>query len=136
LSGKLFGPMGVAYIYAILASLVVALTVTPALSLFLTRGHEEVEPQRPMIVAAAAILTIAGLAAAFLLPTQFLPELREAHYLAHFELMPGTSIQESSRIGNIATKKLLELPYVRTEAQRVGRAEADDPFGPQSSELE
>jgi CzcA family heavy metal efflux pump len=157
LSGKLFGPMGLAYIYAILASLVVALTVTPALSLFLTRGHEEVEEQRPMIVklrdryeallarverrrtivvAAAAILTIAGLSAVFFLPTQFLPELREAHYLAHFELMPGTSIQESSRIGNIATKKLLELPYVRTVAQRVGRAEADDVFGPQSSELE
>jgi CzcA family heavy metal efflux pump len=157
LSGKLFAPMGIAYIYAILASLVVALTVTPALSLFLTRGHDEVEEQRPMIVklrtryeallarverrrpivvAAAAIITIAGLAAVFFLPTQFLPELREAHYLAHFELMPGTAIQESSRIGNIATKKLLELPYVRSVAQRVGRAEADDPFGPQSSELE
>jgi Cu/Ag efflux pump CusA len=70
------------------------------------------------------------------LPTQFLPQLREAHYLAHFELMPGTSLQESSRIGDIATKRLLELPYVRTVAQRVGRAEADDVFGPQSSELE
>jgi CzcA family heavy metal efflux pump len=154
LSGKLFGPMGVAYIFAILASLVVALTVTPALSLFLTRGHEQqrpmigrlrtnyesllarVERRRGMVMIGAAILTLAGLAAMFFLPTQFLPELREAHYLAHFELMPGTSIQESSRIGNIATKKLLELPYVRTVAQRVGRAAADDPFGPQSSELE
>jgi Cu/Ag efflux pump CusA len=95
-----------------------------------------IERRRTIVVAAAAILTIAGLAAVFFLPTQFLPELREAHYLAHFELMPGTSIQESSRIGNIATKKLLELPYVRTVAQRVGRAEADDVFGPQSSELE
>jgi CzcA family heavy metal efflux pump len=155
LSGKLFGPMGVAYIFAILASLIVALTVTPALSLFLTGAEHasgapritklrnkyeallaRVERRRILVTIVAAILTLAGLAAVFFLPTQFLPELREAHYLAHFELMPGTSIQESSRIGDIATKKLLELPYVRTVAQRVGRAAADDVFGPQSSELE
>ncbi|HKR66450.1 MAG TPA: efflux RND transporter permease subunit [Thermoanaerobaculia bacterium] len=156
LAGKLFAPMGIAYILAILASLVVALTVTPALALLLTRDDDTAD-QRPMIVrlraryesllarverrsrvviTIAAILTVAGLAAVALLPTQFLPQLREAHYLAHFELMPGTSLQESSRIGNIATRKLLELPYVRTVAQRVGRAEADDVFGPQSSEIE
>ncbi|HUR81435.1 MAG TPA: efflux RND transporter permease subunit, partial [Thermoanaerobaculia bacterium] len=157
LSGKLFTPMAVAYILAIVASLVVALTVTPALSLLLSRGGDATEEQRPVVarlraryesllasverrrapvLAAAALLTAAGLAAVFVLPTQFLPQLREAHYLAHFELMPGTSIAESSRIGDVATRKLLELPYVRTVAQRVGRAEADDVFGPQSSELE
>jgi len=156
LSGKLFAPMGIAYILAIVASLMVALTVTPALSLLLTR-HDEAMEQRPAIVkirrkyeallirveqrkgiviALAAVLTAAALAAILLLPTQFLPQLREAHYLAHFELMPGTSIQESTRIGNIATRRLLELPFVRSVAQRVGRAEADDVFGPQSSELE
>ncbi len=157
LSGKLFRPMAIAYILAILASLVVALTVTPALALTLSRAsdaqHEQrgwiarlraryeslltrVEQRRTIVILVAAALTIAGVALVFLLPTQFLPELREAHYLAHIELMPGTSIAESSRIGNIATKKLLELPYVRSVAQRVGRAEADDVFGPQSSELE
>ena len=157
LSGKLFAPMGVAYILAILASLVVALTVTPALSLLLSRNADAMEEQRPIIirlrgryesllarveerwravVLVAAVLTIAGLCVMPFLPTQFLPELREAHYLAHLELMPGTSIAESSRIGAIATRRLLELPYVRSVAQRVGRAEADDVFGPQSSELE
>jgi CzcA family heavy metal efflux pump len=156
LSGKLFGPMGVAYILAILASLVVALTVTPALALLLTRHGGGSDAARPIIVrlrnryesllarvdahvriviAAAAVLTL-GIGAVVFLPTQFLPELREAHYLAHLELMPGSSIQESSRLGGIATKRLLELPYVRSVAQRVGRAEADDVFGPQSSELE
>jgi CzcA family heavy metal efflux pump len=156
LSGKLFAPMGIAYILAIVASLIVALTVTPALSLLLTRNDEAME-QRPaivkirgkyealltrverrkgMVMAIAAVLTASALAAALLLPTQFLPQLREAHYLAHFELMPGTSIQESTRIGDIATRRLLELQFVRSVAQRVGRAEADDVFGPQSSELE
>lgn len=157
LSGKLFAPMGVAYIFAILASLVVALTVTPAMSLLLFRGSHASERERPvvtklrtryesllgrveqrqtLVIIVTAVLTIAGLATVALLPTQFLPELREAHYLAHLELTPGTSIEESARIGAVATRKLLELPYVRSVAQRVGRAEADDVFGPQSSELE
>lgn len=154
LSGKLFRPMAVAYILAILASLIVALTVTPALALLIgTESGEQrplitrlrmryesllarVERKRVIVIIAAAILTIAGIATLTLLPTQFLPGLREAHYIAHVELMPGTSIAESSRIGAIATKRLLDLPYVRSVAQRVGRAEADDVFGPQSSELE
>lgn len=157
LSGKLFGPMGIAYILAILASLVVAMTVTPALCLLLTRDHDAATEERPIIArlrvryeamlarverhwrigaVTAILLTIVGLALAPFLPTQFLPELREAHYLAHMELMPGSSVAESSRIGAIASRKLRELPYVRSVAQRVGRAEADDVFGPQSSELE
>lgn len=157
LAGKLFAPMGFAYICAILASLVVALTVTPALSLILSRGSEEmeqprrftaglrqryeqllerVEQHRGIVIGVAVILTIAGLALLPFLPSQFLPELREAHYLAHLEMIPGTSIEESTRIGAIATARLRRLPFVRTVAQRVGRAEADDVFGPQSSELE
>lgn len=156
LSGKLFAPMALAYIFAILASLVVALTVTPALALMLARNHEAGEPprwvvrtraryesvllwverRRVVVVLIAALLTIAGIALLFFLPSQFLPELREGHYLAHMELVSGSSIAESSRVGNIATKRLLALPFVRSVAQRVGRAESDDVFGPQSSELE
>jgi CzcA family heavy metal efflux pump len=156
LSGKLFAPMALAYIFAILASLIVALTVTPALALLLTRRHDAGEPprwvsrireryevllaaierRRTVVVLVAAVLTIAGIALVLILPSQFLPELREGHYLAHMELAPGSSIAESSRIGNIATKRLLALPFVRSVAQRVGRAESDDVFGPQSSELE
>jgi CzcA family heavy metal efflux pump len=156
LSGKLFAPMALAYIFAILASLVVALTVTPALALLLTRSHESdapprwvtslrtryeaflgrVEKRSKIVVATCAVLTAAGLVVVFILPTEFLPELREGHYLAHMELAAGSSIAESSRVGNIATRRLLALPFVRSVAQRVGRAESDDVFGPQSSELE
>jgi CzcA family heavy metal efflux pump len=156
LSGKLFAPMALAYIFAILASLVVALTVTPALALMLTRSHEVDEPPRwvtrlrehyatllgrvemrsKVVIAVCSILTAAGLVVIFILPTEFLPELREGHYLAHMELAVGSSIAESTRVGNIATARLLKLPFVRSVAQRVGRAESDDVFGPQSSELE
>lgn len=156
LSGKLFAPMALAYIFAILASLVVALTVTPALALLLTRSHESDEPprwvtrlrdryarllgrvegRRRLVIAASALLTLAGLVLVTILPSEFLPELREGHYIAHMELPPGSSLAESSRVGNIATRRLLALPFVRSVAQRVGRAESDDVFGPQSSELE
>ncbi|MEA2463180.1 MAG: hypothetical protein QOJ98_927, partial [Acidobacteriota bacterium] len=156
LSGKLFAPMALAYIFAILASLVVALTVTPALALLLTRSHEADQPPRwvnrlrsrytqllarvetrgKAVIAVCAVVTVAGLASVFFLPTEFLPELREGHYLAHMELAPGSSLAESTRLGNIATARLLALPFVRSVAQRVGRAESDDVFGPQSSELE
>jgi CzcA family heavy metal efflux pump len=156
LSGKLFAPMALAYIFAILASLVVALTVTPALALLLMRSHEADQPPRwvlrlrerytalltrveqhgQAVMAGCALVTAAGLALVLFLPTEFLPELREGHYLAHMELAPGSSLAESTRVGNIATARLLALPFVRSVAQRVGRAESDDVFGPQSSELE
>jgi CzcA family heavy metal efflux pump len=156
LSGKLFAPMALAYIFAILASLVVALTVTPALALLLTKSHEADEPpryvtrlreryaallarveaRRTIVIIVASVLTLAGLAVTLILPTEFLPELREGHYLAHMELVAGSSLAESSRVGTIATRRLLQLPFVRSVAQRVGRAESDDVFGPHSSELE
>src|SRR5262249_47293625 len=66
----------------------------------------------------------------------FLPELHENHYLVHMEAAPGTSIEESSRIGVIAQRELMKLPFIRYVGQRVGRAESDDVYGPQSSEIE
>ena len=155
LAGRLFAPMGLAYIYAILASLVVALTVTPALCALLLRGTEEherafltrlkgayrsllvrVERFPNEVIGAVAFVTIGGLALFPLLGRTFLPELHENHYLIHLEAAPGTSIEESSRLGAIAQRELLKLPFVREVGQRVGRAASDDVYGPQSSELE
>jgi len=70
------------------------------------------------------------------IPQAFLPELREGHYIVHMETAPGTSIAESMRIGNAITRELRALPFVRTVAQRVGRASSDDVYGTHSSELE
>jgi Cu/Ag efflux pump CusA len=70
------------------------------------------------------------------LPQSFLPELHEGHYLVHMETAPGTSIDESLRIGSAVTHELLTLPFVRTVAQRVGRAATDDVYGTHTSELE
>ncbi len=157
LAGRLFAPMGLAYIFSILASLLVALTVTPALAALLLRGNvierEErswlvhmksgyrrilmrVEQDPGAVIGAVAFVTIVGLAMYPLLGKTFLPDLHENHYLLHMEAAPGTSIAESSRIGMIAQRELMKLPFVRYVGQRVGRAESDDVYGPQSSEIE
>jgi CzcA family heavy metal efflux pump len=158
LAGRLFAPLGVAYILAILASLVVALTITPALCLVLL-GRRRLQEQEPPVVqwlkaryrallleverspraviGSVVLLTVAGLATLPFFGGGFLPELREGHFIVHMSAVPGTSLQESLRLGRQVTFELLKIPYVRSVAQRVGRAErADDILGTQDSEFE
>jgi CzcA family heavy metal efflux pump len=156
-SGRLFSPLGVAYILATLASLLVALTVTPALCsvLLVNRALPEKEPplihwlkgkyhallirverNHRSIIAAVTVLTLAGLSALPFFGGSFLPELKEGHFIVHMAAAPGTSLQESLRIGRQVTTELLKLPFVRTVAQQVGRAEkADDTWGTHYSEF-
>ncbi len=157
LSGRFFSPLALAYILAVLASLAVALTVTPALGLLLLAGRHEdrVEPRlarwmreryvsvlgqverRPgWAVAVVGLVAALGLAALPFLKTELLPAFREGHFIAHVTAAPGTSIAQSSLLGDAVTRALLELPDVRSVAQRVGRAESDDTFGPNESEME
>ncbi len=156
-AGRLFAPLGVSYILAIMASLAVALTVTPALCLsFLGFRHVnekeppvmtwlkaryerilsrvEKRPRTALIIAGA--LTVCGLAILPFLGGGFIPELREGHFIIHMSAVPGTSLGESLRIGHQVTNELRKLPAVRSISQRVGRAEkADDIFGSHYSEF-
>ena len=156
-AGRLFAPLGVAYIAAILASLAVALTVTPAPALTLlphdaeatepalqTRlkahygrllTHVERQPRR--IIAGVALACVAGLAALFFLRGEFLPQLREGHYIVHMRLQPGASLEASEALGPRITDALLKVPGVRSVAQRTGRASRiEDPAPIFSSEFE
>lgn len=159
LAGNLFGPLGVAYIWAILASLIVALTVTPALSLILL-GRRDLPAQEPPIVhwlkrryealllrmerapralvpATVGLLVIAGFGALFFLSSSFLPELREGNITVHMTAVPGTSLDESLRLGDRLTQALLQIPSVRSVAQRAGRAElGTDTMGTHESEID
>lgn len=159
-AGRLFGPLGIAYIFAVLASLAVALTVTPALSMLLLTGkagrNEEREPplmrwsrrryeallgaigRYPKLVMMTAVaLTIAGAAMLPFFGGTFLPELREGHLILHVSAIPGTSLDETLRIGKLMTDALVAIPGVRSVAQHAGRAEAGvDTVGPHSSEFE
>ncbi|WP_027551123.1 efflux RND transporter permease subunit [Bradyrhizobium sp. Cp5.3] len=160
IAGRLFGPLGIAYIFAVLASLAVALTVTPALSMLLLVGRtgEQRLHEPPavrwsrryyqallrrigrfpkLVMTAAAALTIAGAAMLPFFGGTFLPDLREGHLILHVSAIPGTSLDESLRIGKLMTDTLRQIPGIRRVAQHAGRAEAGiDTVGPHSSEFE
>jgi CzcA family heavy metal efflux pump len=158
IAGSLFAPLGIAYILAVIASLVVALTVTPAMAMALiARGQlKSSEPplmrwsktryrvllqglaRRPRgLIAFTVALALAAVAALPFFGGSFVPELKEGHFTVHMSAVPGTSIAESLRIGALVTNALHELPQVRLVAQRVGRAEkGDDTWGTHYSESE
>lgn len=158
IGGKLFAPLGVAYILAILSSLVVAMTLTPALCLLLlSRGRLAVEAppfvrrmtppylavlrrieRRPTgVLAATAIVIAGGLSTIPLLSGEFVPSLKEGHYVVHMTAVPGTSEQETLRIGTQLTRALLKVDGVQSVAQWVGRSQnGADTFGPHYSEFE
>jgi CzcA family heavy metal efflux pump len=158
LAGRIFAPLGIAYILSILASLVVALTVTPALSMLVLGKHpprreeppfirwlkrryvfllERIERIPGLVIGFVVVSTICGIAALPFFSTSYLPELREGHYILHMQAVPGTSLEESLRSGREVTAALLKLPFVRSVSQRVGRAElSDDTWGPHYSEVD
>ena len=157
-AGRLFAPLGIAYILAVLASLVVALTATPALSMLLLAhrplGHDEPPlmqrskqryrgilarlAARPgALVLAAVSITLAACATLPFFGASFIPELKEGHFVVHMAAVPGTSLAESLRMGTRVTDALRQLPQVRSVTQHAGRAElGDDIWGTHYSEFD
>ncbi len=157
-AGRLFAPLGYSYILAILMSLLVALTLTPALCQVLLHGHVSEDSDPPLIrwlkpryaklldwvmryfrmVALACVIACAlGIAAFWRLEHKFLPELREGHFIVHTASVPGTSLQESIRVGTLLTERFMDIPGVESVSQWVGRAERGaDTYGSHYSEYE
>jgi CzcA family heavy metal efflux pump len=157
IAGRLFAPIGYAYILAILMSLLVAVTVTPALCYILlkTGKTDRVPPlirvlqpryaallrsvaQRPKAAAwISATVCGIGFLALTTLGGEFLPQLREGHYIIHTTSLPGTSLNESLRIGGLLTRQFLAMPEVESVSQWAGRAERGaDTYGSHYSEYE
>lgn len=157
-AGRLFAPLGISYILAILASLVTALTVTPALC-HLLLGHAHLESRDPPLirwskpaygwvldrlarVPGLTLLMSVGICAigVLLLPGlggRFLPELREGHYIVHTTAMPGTSLRETIRLGTELQRRFREIDGVLSVSQFAGRAERSaDTFGSHYAEYE
>lgn len=160
-AGRLFSPLGVSYILAILMSLLVALTLTPALCfLFLGNDSKSLkQSQEPplikwikpyyqaalhwvttyfkWVVLSSLVICLVGLLTFLNLDNKFLPELREGHYIVHTTSIPGTSLKESIRIGSQLTKQFLKISGVESVSQWAGRAERGaDTFGSHYSEYE
>lgn len=157
-AGKMFAPLGFAYISAIMASLVVALTLTPALC-YLMLGHAKLESEDPplirvikrgyvrmlrgieghykLTVGLVTLLIALGLGILPLFKSQFIPNLNEGHFILHMTAVPGTSERESLRIGERVAGTLAKIDGIQSVAQWVGRAQnGADTFGTHYSEFE
>jgi HME family heavy-metal exporter len=144
--GRLFAPLGIAYIAAILASLLVAVTLTPVLGSYAFGGGAPPRerawlgalkrwylralgrllraPRLPLLL---ALLLLAGAAAlAMQLPRAFLPEFNERSLTANLLLRPGVSLQTADEIGLAAERLALQVPEVASVGRRTGRAEQDE----------
>jgi CzcA family heavy metal efflux pump len=156
LSGSFFRPLAEAYVLAVLASLVVALTLTPAMALILLPGApEEREPRlvtrlkeryrgrlpgfldRPKRVAQGfGIALVASAVLAVFLGEEFLPDFQERDFLMHWVEKPGTSLDAMRRITIRVSRELRAIPGVRNFGSHIGRAEvADEVVGPNFTEL-
>lgn len=157
LQGSFFSPLALSYILAILTSLLVALTVTPALSLLFFGGgvrsaHEprlqttlkahyrrlllRISRHRGPVIVAVAVLCALALARIPFLGGGFLPEFREGHFVLQVSSAPGTSLEEMMRVGGRISRALLAQGDIATVEQQVGRAElGEDPWGPHRSEF-
>lgn len=160
IEGKLFAPLGIAYITSIVASLFVSLTVTPALCSYLLgnkpkneKAHEsglvrwlkkqdtkllDFGLSRPkQIVAISGFLIAISLVVVPFFGTEFLPPFNEGSFTINLSTSAGTSLEESNKIGTIAEKIILRVPEVRFVSRRTGRAELDEHVEPVSnSEIE
>lgn len=158
IAGKLFSPLAEAYVLSTLASLGVALLVTPAAaSVLLVRGHRARPDgglvkflkaryeatlyhlvERPALLAVGGaglfVLTAAGVP---FLSGEFIPAFQESGFIVHMVGLPGTALADSVRVGKDVTGRLLRIPGVISASQRAGRAElADEVSGPESSEFD
>jgi CzcA family heavy metal efflux pump len=175
IEGKIFAPLGIAYITSIVASLFVSLTVTPVLCSYLLKSvgtkrestkkswwskvfnsehaedstlvkwlktqdtkvlHWGLSHSKPVIVV-AGIIIVASISIVPFFGTEFLPPFNEGSFTINLSAPPGTSLEESNKIGTMAEKLMMKVPEVEYVSRRTGRAELDEHVEPVSnSEIE
>ncbi len=159
IEGRLFAPLGQAYIISILASLVVSITLTPVMAYYLLPSLKRLDEHESWLVRnlkrgnrallrwsfahPRTLMTGTGLGvllaviAAIALPRAFLPPFNEGTLTINTLFQPGISLAESHRIGLVAEKLIMEVPEAKLVARRTGRAELDEHAeGVHSSEIE
>ncbi len=160
MEGRMLVPLGIAFIVALCASTLVALTVTPVLCSYLLKHKKDSGEQsesavarwikgyyeralgfalahKRMVFGCTATLFVVALVCFFTLGRSFLPPFNEGSFTINISSLPGISLEESNAIGRRAEELLLSIPEVQTVARKTGRAElAEHSFGVNASELE
>ncbi|OWW21830.1 efflux RND transporter permease subunit [Noviherbaspirillum denitrificans] len=148
IEGRLFAPLGVAYIVSILASMLVSITVTPVLSYYLlprmkqlghgdspivgklkswdTAALEWSFPRAKAILVVAGLAVVAAAATVPFFPKAFLPPFNEGSLVMGMTFTPGTSLAEANRMGTLAESLIKQVPEVTKVGRRTGRAELDE----------
>ena len=156
IEGKIFAPLGIAYITSILASLIVSLTITPVLCSYLLTKMKPHEAKRdsPLVrvlkrqdarllgytlrhpksvLSVAFVLVIGAFSVIPFFGSEFLPPFNEGSFTINLYAPSGTSLEESNRIGALAERVMLRVPEVKSVARRTGRAELDEHTEPVSN---
>ena len=161
MEGRMLIPLGIAFVVALFASTVIALTLTPVLCSYMLTTEKalkksEKEPfisrslkkvyrkslnwalhYKKIVIGTAATLLVLSLIILFSLGRSFLPPFNEGSLTINISTMPGISLEESDRMGGLAEKILLGIPEIQTVARKTGRAELDEhALGVNTSEIE
>lgn len=160
MEGRMLKPLGITFIISLMASTLVALTVTPVLSSFLLGSQNSDKTGREpalvrwlkkyygkalnwslghkkTILCGVGALLVAAVIMFFTLGGSFLPAFNEGSFTISISTVPGISLEESDRMGRTAEELLLSIPEIKTVGRKTGRAELDEhAFGVNSSEFE
>lgn len=160
MEGRMLKPLGITFIISLMASTLVALTVTPVLSSFMLGSQNSDKTGREpalvrwlkkyygkalnwslghkkTILCGVGTLLVAAVVMFFTLGGSFLPAFNEGSFTISISTVPGISLEESDRMGRTAEKLLLSIPEIKTVGRKTGRAELDEhAFGVNSSEFE
>ncbi len=161
MEGRMLIPLGISFIISLFASMIVAITLTPVLcSLLLTekKQHRGTENESwisikikeyyriildkaisnsSIVIMISVILLLGSLATIPFLGNSFLPQFNEGSMTIEISAMPGISLDESSRIGNMAEKMIMEVPEVKVVSRKTGRSELDEhALGTNTSEMD
>lgn len=159
--GRMLIPLGISFIVALIASTIVALTLTPVMCCYLLGGKKATsaldrEPwlarklgslynrglqwsmqHRKLVLGATGALFVLSLGLFFTLGRSFLPSFNEGSFTINVSTLPGISLDESDKVGRYAEKLILSVPEITTVARKTGRAELDEhSLGVNVSEIE
>lgn len=150
MEGRLLEPLGIAFIVALIASLIVAITITPVLCSYMLTSEQRLNKQakdswlveklnkgydkwlrkamqwKKTILSIAAAFFVIALVLLLGLGRSFLPEFNEGSLVVSVTSLPGISLEESNKIGSRVEQAMLTIPEIKTTTRRTGRAELDE----------